>query len=46
VADNLIAGASAGAVVGMDGLKPVTGDLSAETAPRYAQLTISGNRVR
>lgn len=46
VADNLIAGASVGAIVGMDGLKQVTGDLSAESGPRYAQLTISGNRVR
>ena len=46
VADNLIAGASTGAVVGMDGLKAVTGDLSGENSPRYAQLTISGNRVR
>jgi uncharacterized secreted repeat protein (TIGR03808 family) len=45
VADNLIAGASTGAVVGMDGLKPVTGDLAVENK-RYTQLTITGNRVR
>jgi uncharacterized secreted repeat protein (TIGR03808 family) len=45
VADNLIAGATSGAVVGMDGLKPVTGDLTRD-ASRYAQLTITGNRVQ
>jgi uncharacterized secreted repeat protein (TIGR03808 family) len=46
VADNLISGATQGAVVGMDGLKAVTGDLSAENSPRHAQLTISNNRAR
>lgn len=45
VADNLIVGASTGAIVGMDGLKPVTGDLTRD-ASRYAQLTITGNRVQ
>ena len=45
VADNLIVGASTGAIVGMDGLKPVTGDLTRDAA-RYAQLTITGNRVQ
>ncbi len=46
VADNLIAGATLGAVVGMDGLKPVTGDLTRDGAARFAQLTITGNRVQ
>jgi uncharacterized secreted repeat protein (TIGR03808 family) len=45
VADNLIVGASTGAIVGMDGLKPITGDLTRDAA-RYAQLTITGNRVQ
>ena len=45
VADNLIVGASTGAIVGMDGLKPVSGDLTRDAA-RYAQLTITGNRVQ
>jgi uncharacterized secreted repeat protein (TIGR03808 family) len=46
VADNLISGATAGAIVGMDGLKRVTEDLSREKPERLAQLTISGNRVQ
>jgi uncharacterized secreted repeat protein (TIGR03808 family) len=46
IADNLISGARRGAIVGMEWKKPVTGDLSREGADRYAQLTISGNRVR
>ena len=45
IAGNLIAGASRGAIVGMDHAKAVTGDLIKEPA-RYAQLQISGNRVR
>lgn len=45
VADNLIVGASTGAIVGMDGLKPITDDLARDAA-RYAQLTITGNRVQ
>ncbi len=44
IADNLIAGAQRGAIVGMDLKKPI-GDL-AKDAARYAQLAISGNRVR
>jgi uncharacterized secreted repeat protein (TIGR03808 family) len=44
IADNLIAAAKRGAVVGMEWMKPVTGDLVAEN--RFAQLSISGNRVR
>jgi uncharacterized secreted repeat protein (TIGR03808 family) len=46
VADNLIVGASRGAVVGMDGLRAVTGDLTRDGASRFAQLTITGNRVQ
>jgi uncharacterized secreted repeat protein (TIGR03808 family) len=46
IADNLISGARRGAIVGMEWKKPVTGDLAEAGANRYAQLTISGNRVR
>jgi uncharacterized secreted repeat protein (TIGR03808 family) len=46
VTDNLIVGASRGAVVGMDGLRAVTGDLARDGASRFAQLTITGNRVQ
>jgi uncharacterized secreted repeat protein (TIGR03808 family) len=46
IADNLIAGAERGAIVGMEWRKPVTGDLAKDGAARYAQLAISGNRVR
>jgi len=46
IADNLIAGAPRGAIVGMEWKKPVTGDLARDGAARYAQLAISGNRVR
>ena len=46
ITDNLVQGASRGAVVGMEWKRPVTGDLAREGAGRYAQLTVSGNRVR
>lgn len=46
VADNLISGATMGAILGMDGLKRVTGDLSRDKPEQLAQLTISGNRVQ
>jgi uncharacterized secreted repeat protein (TIGR03808 family) len=46
IADNLISGTRRGAIVGMEWHKPVTGDLATEGAARYAQLSISGNRVR
>jgi uncharacterized secreted repeat protein (TIGR03808 family) len=46
IADNLISGARRGAIVGMEWQKPVTGDLATEGAARFAQLSISGNRVR
>jgi uncharacterized secreted repeat protein (TIGR03808 family) len=45
IADNLIAGTTRGAILGMEWSKPVTGDLAAEST-RFAQLSISGNRVR
>lgn len=46
IADNLLADTRNGAIVGMDLKRPVTGDLAKEGAGRFAQLTISGNRVR
>jgi uncharacterized secreted repeat protein (TIGR03808 family) len=46
IAGNLIAGAVRGAIVGMEWEKPVSGDLGKEGAGRYAQLVVSGNRVR
>ena len=46
IADNLIADVRNGAVVGMDMKKAVTGDLTRDGASRFAQLAISGNRVR
>jgi uncharacterized secreted repeat protein (TIGR03808 family) len=47
IADNMIADAALGAVVGVDKLNPITGDLTRDgAAARYAQLAISGNRVR
>ena len=45
IANNLISGASRGAIVGMDHARQVTGDLTAEPQ-RFANLQISGNRVR
>ena len=45
IAGNLIAGTPRGAIVGMDFAKAVTGDLVKEPT-RFAQLQISGNRVR
>jgi uncharacterized secreted repeat protein (TIGR03808 family) len=46
VADNLISGATGGAIVGMDGLKRVSEDLTRDKPEQLAQLTISGNRVQ
>lgn len=46
VADNLVQGASRGAVVGMEWKRPVTADLTREGASRFVQLTVSGNKVR
>ena len=45
IADNVISGARRGAVVGMDGLEALSGDLTRDGAARYAQLSIRGNRV-
>ena len=45
IAGNLIAAVTRGAIVGMDFAKAVTGDLVKEPT-RFAQLQISGNRVR
>jgi len=46
IADNMISGARRAAIVGMEWNKPATGDLSQDGAARYAQLSVSGNRVR
>lgn len=46
ITDNLIAEASAGAIVGMEWEKRVTGDMAKDGVGKYAQLTLSGNRVR
>jgi uncharacterized secreted repeat protein (TIGR03808 family) len=47
IANNLIQGATIGAVVGLEWKRPVTGDLTREgAAGRFAQLTVVGNRVR
>jgi uncharacterized secreted repeat protein (TIGR03808 family) len=45
IADNLIAAAKNGAIVGMDQHRAMTGDLTKDPA-RFAQLAVSGNRVR
>ncbi len=46
IADNLIADAKGGAVVGMEWEQPVTGDMTRDGAGRFAHVTLSGNRVR
>ncbi|MGL4288518.1 MAG: TIGR03808 family TAT-translocated repetitive protein [Phreatobacter sp.] len=46
ITDNLVQGASQGAVVGMEWKRPVTGDLARDGVGRFAQLTVAGNRVR
>jgi uncharacterized secreted repeat protein (TIGR03808 family) len=46
VSGNMISGAPRGAVVGLDHAKPVTPDLTAEGAQKYAQVALSGNVVR
>jgi hypothetical protein len=45
VTDNLIE-ASAGAIVGMEWEKRVTGDMAKDGPGRYANLTLTGNKVR
>lgn len=44
VADNLISEARAGAIVGMH--DAVTGDLAKAGSEQYANVMVSGNRVR
>ncbi|MFN3349556.1 TIGR03808 family TAT-translocated repetitive protein, partial [Pseudorhodoplanes sp.] len=46
IANNLIAEASNGAVVGMEWEKPVTGDMAKDGVGRHAHVTLSGNRAR
>lgn len=46
IADNLIAETKTGAIVGTELKRPVTGDLARDGAGRFAQLAITGNRVR
>jgi uncharacterized secreted repeat protein (TIGR03808 family) len=45
IADNTIAQAARGAIVGMAWDKPATGDLAAGGGERYPNLRVSGNRV-
>jgi uncharacterized secreted repeat protein (TIGR03808 family) len=45
IANNILSETQRGAIVGMDRLKIVTGDLIKAGAERYAQLTLSGNRA-
>ena len=46
VNNNLISETPRGAVVGLDHARPVTADLSAEGAQRFAQVVIGTNAVR
>ena len=46
IANNVIADVLRGAIVGLDGRRIVTGDLAKGGGERYANLSISGNRVR
>ncbi len=46
VHSNMIAEAPRGAVVGLDHARPITTDLTAEGAQRYAQVAIGPNTVR
>jgi uncharacterized secreted repeat protein (TIGR03808 family) len=46
IANNVLAEIARGAIVGMDRNRIVTGDLLNAGGERYANLTISGNRVR
>jgi uncharacterized secreted repeat protein (TIGR03808 family) len=45
IADNLIAGAERGAILGMRWAEPVTGDLAEDGAEAFPHLTIRGNRA-
>jgi uncharacterized secreted repeat protein (TIGR03808 family) len=46
IADNLIADAAHGAIVGMERSRRVTADLARHGAERFARLTIGANQVR
>jgi uncharacterized secreted repeat protein (TIGR03808 family) len=46
IANNMISETGRGAIVGMARSKPVTGDLAKGGAEQYANLAVSGNRVR
>jgi uncharacterized secreted repeat protein (TIGR03808 family) len=46
VNNNMISETPRGAVVGLDHARPVTADLSAEGAQRYAQIVIGSNAIR
>ena len=46
ISNNLISETPRGAVVGLDRMRPVTPDLSADGAQHFAQLTIAANAVR
>jgi uncharacterized secreted repeat protein (TIGR03808 family) len=46
VNNNMISEAPRGAVVGLDHARPVTPDLTAEGAPRFAQVAVGMNTVR
>jgi uncharacterized secreted repeat protein (TIGR03808 family) len=46
VNNNMISGTPRGAVVGLDHARPVTPDLSAEGAQRFAQVVVGTNAVR
>ena len=46
VNNNLISEAPRGAVVGLDHARPTTPDLSAEGAPRFAQIVVGTNMIR
>ena len=45
IANNVISGATVGAIVGMDGARAATSDLAKDGAPRFAHLSIVGNSV-
>jgi uncharacterized secreted repeat protein (TIGR03808 family) len=46
VNNNVISESARGAVVGLDHARPITGDLTAEGAQRFAHLVIGANAVR
>ena len=46
IANNLIADAKGGAVVGLEWEKRVTGDMTKDGVGKHAHVTLSGNRVR